>query len=283
MQIKKIGIWWNPSKPNAVCIAGRVAEAFQKREMSVFSDERLTKESCCSGINMTNDLSCCDVIVAIGGDGTLISALDKAVPFDIPLLGVNVGRLGFLAETEPSQIEQMAQALSEGRFSLERRMLLEADFGNGSVRRALNEFSFGRAGSAVGIAQLEVYCDGDLVDRISGDGVIISAPTGSTAYSLAAGGPIIAPGLDCIVMTPVCAHSLRSRPYVLAPGSVVDVRSTGLRSPLDAFADGRPVSSGKEIGNVRIRRSEKDALFIRLQPYAFFDLLRQKFADWSHE
>jgi len=282
VQIQNIGIWWNSDKPNAVCTAASIAESFQKRGMSVFADEKLAKEAKCGGIHVTNSLSCCDVIVAIGGDGTLISALDNAIAHDIPLLGINLGRLGFLAEVEPAQIDMAVQSLVDGRFELEERMLLEANFGAGFTHCALNEFSFSRMGGAVGIAQLEVLCNGSLVDRIGGDGVIIAAPTGSTAYSLAAGGPIVAPGLNCIVVTPVCAHSLRSRPCILPPDAIVEVRSTGQRSPVEAFADGRPVLCG-QIDKVTIRKSEKKALFIRLKPYAFFDLLRQKFADWSHE
>lgn len=282
MQIEKIGIWWNPEKPNAVCVAAQTAASFQKREVSVYADKKLAEEAEISGIHVTNDLSVCDVIVAIGGDGTLISALDSAVPSGIPLLGVNLGRLGFLAEAEPAQIDEIVQALVEGKYTLEERMLLEADFGDGYNICALNEFSFSRKGGAVGIAQLEVFCDGALIDRISGDGVIVAAPTGSTAYSLAAGGPIVAPGLNCIVVTPVCAHSLRSRPCILPPEAIVEVRSTGMRAPAEAYADGR-LAPAERITTVRIRQSAKRARFIRLQPYAFFDLLRQKFADWSHE
>lgn len=282
MQIQNVGIWWNPDKPNVVCAAARLAEAFQKRAVSVFADENLVKATGCEWIHVTNDLSMCNLLVAIGGDGTLISGLDRAIPSDIPLLGVNLGRLGFLAEAEPGEIEEAVQALVEGNYTLEERMLLEADFGKGYQVLALNEFSFSRKGGSVGIAEIEVFCDGALVDRIGGDGVIVAAPTGSTAYSLAAGGPIIAPGLNCIVVTPVCAHSLRSRPCILPPEVVVEVRSTGRRSPLEAFADGRPVEV-ERVESVRIRRAAKKALFVRLKPYLFFDLLRQKFADWSHE
>ncbi len=282
MQIRNVGIWWNPEKPNVVCTAARLAEAFQKRAVSVFADENLVKQTGCGWIHVTNDFSVCDLIVAIGGDGTLISGLDRAIPCDIPLLGVNLGRLGFLAETEPSRVEEAVQALVDGNYHLEERMLLEADFGRGYEALALNEFSFSRKGGAVGISEMEVFCDGALVDRIAGDGVIVAAPTGSTAYSLAAGGPIVAPGLNCIVITPVCAHSLRSRPCILPPQAVVEVRSTGRRSAVEAFADGRPVPV-ELVETVRIRCAQKKALFVRLKPYAFFDLLRQKFADWSHE
>lgn len=282
MQIQNVGIWWNPDKQNAVCTAARLAEAFQKRAVSVFADEKLANATKSTWMHVTNDLSMCDLIVAVGGDGTLISGLRCAAKTDIPLLGVNLGRLGFLAEVEPDEIEAAVQALVEGKYTLEERMLLEADFGDGWEELALNEFSFSRKGSAVGIAEMEIFCNGTLVDRIGGDGVIVAAPTGSTAYSLAAGGPIIEPGLNCIVVTPVCAHSLRSRPCVLSAEAIVEVRSTGHRSPLEAFADGSCVPHSS-VERVRIRRASRKALFVRLKPYAFFDLLRKKFADWSHE
>lgn len=282
MQIQRAGVWWNHEKKNAVCIAKHLAEALRKRSVSVFADETLAKETGFPWIHVTNDFSSCNVIIVIGGDGTLISALYSAVASGVPLLGVNLGRMGFLAEAEPGQIEVVTEKLVRGEYALEERMLLEADSGNGYSALALNEFSFIRTNSAVGIAELEVYCDGALIDCIGGDGVIVAAPTGSTAYSLAAGGPIIAPGLSCITITPVCAHSLRSRPCVLPPDVVVEVRSTGRRASVEAFADGKPMDVGT-VESVYIRRSAQTALFIRLKPYAFFDLLRQKFVDWSHE
>lgn len=282
MQIRSIGIWWNPEKQNAVCTAASLIESFQKRSVSVFADEKLAKETGCSDIHVTNDLSNCDVIVAIGGDGTLISALDSAIPGGIPLLGVNIGRLGFLAETEPAQIDDAVQALVDGEYTLDERMLLEADFGGGKCERALNEFSFSRKGGAVGITEMEIRCNGALVDRIAGDGVIVAAPAGSTAYSLSAGGPIVAPEVECILVTPVSAHSLHSRPYILPADSIVEVCCTGRRAPAEAFADGRPAGTGC-VDRVLIRKAAQKALFIRLKPYAFFDLLRKKFADWSHE
>ncbi len=280
MQIRQAGIWWNPKKQNTVGTAALLAEMLIKRGVSVFADASLVAATGEKRIQQTKDFAQCDILFALGGDGTLISALEAAIPAHLPVLGVNLGTMGFLTEAEPAELERDIDALLAGDGALEERMLLEARLDGGAPVTALNEISFTRRAGEVGITEVEVRCDGDLVDRIGGDGVIISAPTGSTAYSLAAGGPIVAPGLECIIVTPVCAHSLRSRPCVLPPESTVEVVCTGVRAGMEAFADGRPV------GGVRravIRRAGQRAVFVRLRPYRFFELLRQKFADWSHE
>ena len=280
MQIRQAGIWWNPGKQNTVGVASLLADMLIKREVSVFAEASLAEAMGDSRVHPASSFENCDILFALGGDGTLISALEAAVPTGLPVLGVNLGRMGFLTEAEPAELERDIQALLSGEGALEERMLLEARLDGRSTFCALNEISFTRRSGEVGVTEIEVYCDGDLIDRISGDGVIVSAPTGSTAYSLAAGGPIVAPGLECIIVTPVCAHSLRSRPCVLPPQSAVEIVCTGARAGIEAFVDGRRAG---EVQRAVVRRAEQRAVFVRLRPYRFFELLRRKFADWSHE
>lgn len=283
MRIQKVGIYWNPEKPNAVCFAARLAKAFLSRGVAVCADARLKREMDLEQVEETEGYAGCDLLAVFGGDGTLIGALNEAVEREIPLLGVNLGRMGFLTETEPESLERDVYAIVRGEYSLDERMLLEASLPSGDAALALNEISILRKADSIGVTELEIRCDGELVDRISGDGVLIAAPTGSTAYSLAAGGPIVAPGLDCIVVTPVCAHSLRSRPFVLKPESLVEVRPTGARGGASVYADGKPVGFVDPGASVAIARAKRKAVFIRLRPDSFFGLMRQKFADWAQE
>lgn len=279
LQIRAVGIYWNPDKEQASATALFLAEAFKKRAVSVYFDENLCSLVKTDCVRVTKDYANCDILIAIGGDGTLLAALHKAAKVDVPLWGLNLGRLGFLTETEPADISAAIDQILQGTFTIEERMLLEGFF-HGTPVHVLNEFTFQRAANSVGITEVEVLCDGTMIDKISGDGVIVAAPTGSTAYSLAAGGSIVSPSLDCVLITPICAHSLRSRPIILPPNARIAIRSTGQRATMDVYADGMLIDAPGE-GEILIQRALRKARFVRLHPYSFFALLRRKFSDWS--
>ena len=139
-----------------------------------------------------------DLLFVLGGDGTVLSALDRAVPWQIPILGVNLGRLGFLSEVEPENLEADLEKLFRGDYWFDDRMLMTLE-GAEEDCFALNEIVISRKNAAAGIFSVEARANGTLIDRISGDGLIVASATGSTAYSLSAGGPIVAPGLECFV------------------------------------------------------------------------------------
>lgn len=165
-----------------------------------------------------------DVVVAIGGDGTLLRTARAAVDSGKPVAYINVGTFGFLG-SRPGDTGSFACRVISGNFSTEKRMLLEARV-NGEVFTALNDIVI-KNGATARIIELDIYIDGILLGSIKGDGVIISTPTGSTAYSLAAGGPVLCPELDTIVVTPLNPHSLNNRSVVIPSGSSVTVRTAG--------------------------------------------------------
>lgn len=223
-------------------------------------------------------LHTCDVVIAIGGDGTIIHCAKRAAAFDKPVLGINSGRLGFMAGLELNELDQLARLLN-GEYTVERRMLLDVcvhSGGNEVHSRALNEAVVSR-GALSRMVEISVENRGTPVAAYQADGVIVATPTGSTAYSLSAGGPVVDPALDCLLLTPICPHSLHTRPYLfhedakltLIPGHRPDV-------PVFVTVDGEEAIPVEENGTVQISRSSVSAALIRMKPLSFYETLGQK-------
>ena len=221
----------------------------------------------------------CDIVAAIGGDGTIFHCAVDAVRYNKPILGINSGRLGFLSQMEAGDLSLLSN-LKTKNYIISARMLLEVEVhrrGGDEVRYALDDGVLCR--SHLGrIIDMEVSCDSSVVGVYRADGIIFSTPTGSTAYSLSAGGPIIDPGLECIVMTPTCPHSLNNRSVVFAPLKTIEVRSTmpGKHEKLFVVVDGanlEPVDQGE---SVTIGKSQKVSRFISFQEQDFYQTLKEK-------
>ena len=221
-----------------------------------------------------------DALISLGGDGTILRGVQYALAWDAPLLGVNLGRKGFLAEIEPQGLEEALGRLIAGDYAIEARPLLSASFG-GEQWLALNDVVVSRGGYArlIGVTTL---VDGQMTGRYLADGVIVATPTGSTGYSLSAGGPIIAPGVDGMVVTPICAHSLQHRPCVVGGSAVIRLELDDDEEQTASLqVDGQ---SRAELGAgmaVEIRRSSRSVRFIRVQPEQFFGVVRSKLTEWS--
>lgn len=236
-----------------------------------------------------------DLAVVLGGDGTALAAARHVAPENIPILAVNVGgHLGFLSEgsDEYVELEQVWERLQCDRFAVQRRMMLQAQIFQGNRTNqepmsecflALNEMSVKPASPDRMITSiLEMEIDGEVVDQYQGDGLLISTPTGSTGYTVAAGGPIVHPGMDAIIVTPICPLSLSSRPIVLPPGSVVSVwplADVDLNTKL--WMDGVMATAIWPGQRVDIRTSEHMAKFIILRKdYSYYSTLRNKLS-WA--
>ena len=224
-----------------------------------------------------------ECILVLGGDGTLIQAARDTVDRKIPLLGINLGTLGYLAEIEKSGIPDALDSLLLDNYTIEPRMLLE-----GSVYRetggvikniALNDIVVNRAG-ALRVIDYEICVNGEYLNRYSADGMIVSTPTGSTGYSLSAGGPIVSPMASMIVVTPICPHTLTARSIVLSGGDRVAIhigpgRRSGNEEAFVTF-DGEvsvPVETGEY---VEIQRSEKTVNILKISRISFLEVLRNK-------
>ncbi|HHW15463.1 MAG TPA: NAD(+)/NADH kinase [Firmicutes bacterium] len=220
-----------------------------------------------------------EAAVVLGGDGTLLAAAKTLAPTGKPLLGINLGQLGFLSEVEIGEAEAALQRLLEGEFTLERRMMLQATV----VRRrcpeechhALNDVVINR-GTLARIITLEAVAGEERIERFRGDGLIVATPTGSTAYSLAAGGPILSPQLDAILLTPICPHSLYARSLVLGPEVRLRIRVLASSEEVALTVDGQVGEALNAGDEVTIVRSPLVTSLVRLKPPGFFRVVHTR-------
>lgn len=223
----------------------------------------------------------CDMAVAIGGDGTIVHVAKAAAEVGCPVLGINAGHLGFLAGLEADELDALP-ALLKGDYAVDERALLQVTVhkAEGDVTRyALNEAVISRGGLSR-LVDVVVSADGGEVLSCRGDGVIIATPTGSTAYSLSAGGPVVDPSVDCVLLTPVCPHSLDSRPRVW-PGGVVLTATAVAADGSAAYVtvDGEENIPLAPTDTVTISRAEKAVRLLRLRCDTFYERLRRKLTD----
>lgn len=221
----------------------------------------------------------CDLIIAIGGDGTILHSAKHAVEQNVPLLGINVGRLGFLAGLEPEDLSCLSR-LARRDYRLDSRMLLDVLYRSDNVERrllALNDVVISK-GALSRMIEVEVECSGAPVMSCRADGMILATPTGSTAYSLSAGGPIIEPSLSSICLTPVCPHSLLNRPMLFSDDKVISVRASRLNLyPIYVTVDGDEGPRLDQGGTLCVSRSQKHLQMIDLREKSFYEILSSKF------
>lgn len=280
MGFRKVGVLWNSSKPEGLDTARRVLSVLKSKGVSYSVDENLSDTFGERERMDQSSFSDCEMLIVLGGDGTILRALDYAIPGDLPILGVNIGRLGFLCEVERDDVEEDLCRVLDGGYAVDERMTMCIEGFDEQRFFALNEVVIDRSTPEVRILSLEYAANGTTVNHISGDGLIVATATGSTAYSLSAGGPILAPGLDCFVLTPICPHMLNVRPVILSASDRITVRLTDDRNGARAVLDSRKFIPIR--GEIVIRRSERNARFIRLHNRNYFDLLRGKLSEWTH-
>ncbi|MCH8566942.1 MAG: NAD(+)/NADH kinase [Balneolales bacterium] len=216
-----------------------------------------------------------EVVITIGGDGTLLRAAQMISKANIPVLGINYGKLGFLADTQMEDVDHALQQLCSGKWTTQKRQMLKADFGEHSLL-ALNEFVFAKQ-EGVSMITLEVFCDGQKINKYWADGLIIATPTGSTAYNLSAGGPILHPETDVMVITPICAHALTLRPLVLPASSQISVVPSPGKHQILFSNDGKICDLQVPVNTpFAITKSSKHIQLIQLLESNYFETLRNK-------
>lgn len=219
-----------------------------------------------------------DVLLSFGGDGTLLNSAHEAGPHGPPILGVNIGRLGFLAQVEVGDVQAAIAQLEAGRYEIEQRMVLEVTTNDGAMPEphwALNEFVLERSGMT-GLLALEVHVDGTPLNTYWADGLLISTPTGSTAYALAVGGPIVVPGSDVIILTPIAPHSLTVRPIILPATAEIQARIVERPQAYVCAADGRGTLFETSGTVFTFRRAAHTVNLVHLPGQHYFQTLRQK-------
>ncbi len=276
----KVGIYVNTNRDLGCETAIKFIDIFQRKGVEVFvakGAEAFIKLPC---YTLEDIAKLSDILIVFGGDGTMLSVARRVVKNDIALLGVNKGKLGFLTECEDNDLEKVIERLLAGDFFVEERTMLKINIGKDSYL-ALNEVSVSRLMSKRTI-DVSIEIDGGLCDIVSGDGVIISTPTGSTAYAMSCGGAILSPDVKAIGVTAICPHSLNSRPMVVSDQSKVRLTPHNCNvNDLVVCIDGECVAQYGENLVVNVEKSECTTKLIRLNNKNFYSKLIQKMSVWN--
>ena len=274
--MKQIGLFVHGGRKDAPAYAARAVKALQNAGAEVWAEQNAASYLHVKELTQAEHL---DALIALGGDGTLLRAAQEAVRTNAPLLGIN---MGFLTETEPDCLETAVKALMEERYTLENRMLLRIDrLHTGESYLALNDVVVNRGGYAR-LITLDAFAGEEIVGHYVADGLIVATPTGSTGYSLSAGGPVIHPAVDCVVITPICAHSLQHRPVVVPGNEKIRLALQGdEESGVVVQVDGQTRCMLRPGEDVLIARAEEKVRLVRLSPRRFFPLVREKLTEWS--
>ena len=271
MRVNSIGIFTNPNNDGALDAVESVRLAASVRGISCYIDKSLMDIEEFQGLD-TTEPNTPDLMVAMGGDGTILRAADYAAEKGVPLLGINFGRIGFLSEIDVESFSAALDNIKADRFTMDSCMMLSCRVNGGEPMHCLNEAVLYRKNFS-GVVSINVNINGADAGTVSCDGLIVSTPTGATGYTISAGGPIIAPGLDAAIITPICPHTLSFRPIITSKDSVVrlTLKQEGFLA-MDGIETQRIVPGDV----IDITRSELSANFIRFGERNLFKLIRTK-------
>ena len=284
-RIERVGLVANPGKASTAKLVQDASRWLSRNGAKVLVDvdtrDHALPKSTSAG-SLSDLAKAVDLILVFGGDGTILRVVRGMDGSKTPILGINAGRLGFLTDVPAHSLKDALRKIWEGRVFVDERPLVEVKgeaSGEPVHLHALNDITVTR-GSASRMIELEVSVDDEILTRYRSDGLIISTPTGSTAYSLSAGGPILRPDADVFVLTPICPHTLSNRSVIISLKSTLKVRVVSQRVDTIASADGQ-VQLDLESGDVlTIRRSRRSVRLLHLEGSSFFDTLRRKL-HWS--
>lgn len=278
-----IGLIGKFGDPNVAGTLNQIAAHLRRRQSRVLLDDSSARLMPNSGLEIANRTVIgeqCDLVIVMGGDGTMLNAARSLVDYEVPILGVNLGRLGFLADVSPGELPHSLDAVLNGQFREARRSLLHAQVMHGDrvtgEADALNDVVIHKR-EVARMIEVDTFLDGRFLNVYRADGLIISTPTGSTAYALASGGPIIHPGLEAVVLVPICPHTLTHRPIVVKADSVIEVVLNAVNpTQTQVTCDGQ-VSLALESGDhVVIRKKDRKVRLIHPLNHDYFKLLRAK-------
>lgn len=279
-------VYPNLDKTNCKEYTVQTCSLLHSENVVIYMDECYRSDFCnIEYINFADEVKCVqtsEVIIVIGGDGTILKCADIAAIYHKPILGINCGRLGFMASLEHTELE-MLKMLCRGQYTLSRRMMLDvkvipenSESGDVLTFNALNDVVISKSDDCK-IADFQVSKGGQVISSLRADGVIFSTPTGATAYSMSAGGPIIEPEMQCIEFTQICAHTLFARSMILSPESVIDIRchcNNMAHSVVNV--DGNVVYKISNGATIRVSRSSLYLDIIDITGGSFFDSVNRK-------
>ncbi len=280
-----VGICPNYSKPELLNFVDSFITKLQNAEFEFVLSDSVLKIECInsnkwSGYQILHDEELakkCDVIISIGGDGTLLQTAYSSRFSQTPLLGVNFGKLGFLAEFETGKIDKLIDYLKNGNLIVGHRNALDAVCLSEESQElyAINDIVIDR-GKYPKMIEICIEIDNEDVSTFSADGIIVATPTGSTGYSLSTGGPIVSPQTEAITLSPISAHTLSMRPLVISSNQDVVIKATSLFEDVQVICDGQRVSSLKSPASIKITKSKYDLKLVHNTEKHYFEILRKK-------
>ena len=262
--MKKIGIFYNRSKDKDLSFTSQVIDT-------------ISSLGCEPIIDKSDVFSLSEFIIVLGGDGTMLKAAHRAALSDIPLLGVNLGTLGYLTDIDPCELEKALVTTLQGDYKLEKRIMLQTDLNDSWA--ALNDIVINRSKSKPLL--YEFFVNDEYIDTIRADGIIVSTPTGSTAYNLSSGGPILKPDSEMMAITAICPHSLYLRPLIISAEDTVSVRVLSSTSAT-VVMDGQNKAPLQPNSLISIKRSPLFTRIIKTKFLGFYEILRRKMLKSGH-
>lgn len=260
---KRIGIVYKPDVTNVLAVCSKIEKFLQSKQIVTIISEisAPSKEI--------------DFAIIVGGDGTILKAARFYAPLNVPIFGINMGRLGFLAQVKINEIETGLEKLYNNEFKVDERLMLSLN----ANTNALNDIVIKNSNSSKTV-EFMVYLNGKPVCNYLADGIIVATPTGSTAYTLSAGGPVLEPSLEAIVLVPICPHTLNARPLVIPADETVEIRSKEDRESFTVFVDGQlDISNQKNVIIEKANVKAKIAL-LNKDDDGFYTVLREKL-NWG--
>nr|PZN03487.1 MAG: NAD(+) kinase [Bacillota bacterium] len=278
--MQKIGLFLNLNKDNALKVASSLVRWLKENDYEVFTASPVNNlELPVESINLEEMAKNIELAITLGGDGTLLNVARKLAPYDIPILGINLGHLGFLTEIEVSDLYGDLELLKKRKFNIDKRMMIEARV----IRKekfvksllALNDIVVTK-GSFARLISLKTSVNDAYVDTYNADGLIIATPTGSTAYSLSAGGPLVDPNVEVLLLTPICPHTLQNRSIIIAPHDSITVKVVTEQQEAMLTADGQLGYRLQPYDEVVVKKSQYYTKLVRIKSRSFYDILRKK-------
>jgi len=278
----KVGVVLRPSSPDLLELFLKVKNEFEKYNAKVYLDTNSAKMIGLIGIEFDRMCDECNILVSIGGDGTLISLARRSYKYNKPIMGINAGNLGFLTDVTVDEIESFIAKFFAGEYRIDKRMMLRIEV-DGKKYYAFNDIVFSKETiSAIVDLKVEAECMTEKekywLNTYYGDGLIVSTPTGSTAYNLSAGGPVVYPLTKSLILTPLCPHSLTQRPLVLPSDFKLIIES---KAKVEVILDGQEIVHlyGKK---AKVKIASKSARLIHRMERNYFDVLREKL-NWGEK
>lgn len=269
-----IALFLNRQKKQSFPIALGIKEFLTSHKVIVVGEAEIAQELGIQPLSEVDPKNI-DCMISLGGDGTLLRLIHRHPEIEAPLLGINLGGLGFLTDIPINDIYPCLQEFLQGHYSVQERLMLEGETEKGDACLAVNDMVIHRSTNPC-LIDLSIHVDGIYLNTFSADGIIVATPCGSTAYSLSAGGPILSPDLNALVLTPICPHTISNRPVVLMPKSDIQIQYISERDPVEITFDGMPSFRLATNEIFRIKISKRRFRTVNLQSHDPFSTWREK-------